>query len=99
MNAIFYRPRTGCPCRAATQPPLRVEIVKRPDGCSRFAVLPSRWVERIFTWFGGNRRLARDYENLAGALAVFIAPHTSASLSGESPGSYRSKSGSKLQEP
>ena len=57
----------------AKQPPLRVEIVKRPDGCSGFVVLPRRWVvERTFSWFGRNRRLAKDYENLADTLAAFI---------------------------
>ena len=58
---------------AAKQPPLRVEIVKRPDDCSGFIVLPRRWVvERTFSWFGRNRRLAKDYENLADTLAAFI---------------------------
>jgi transposase len=57
----------------AAQPPLRVEIVKRPDDCSGFVVLPRRWVaERTFSWFGRNRRLAKDYENLADTLAAFI---------------------------
>ena len=50
----------------AAQPPLRVEIVKGPDDSSGFIVLPRRWVvERTFSWFGRNRRLAKDYENLA----------------------------------
>ena len=57
----------------AAQPPLRVEIVKRPDDSSGFIVLPRRWVvERTFSWFGRNRRLAKDYENLADTLAAFI---------------------------
>ena len=57
----------------ATQPLLRVEIVKRPDDSSGFIVLPRRWVvERTFSWFGRNRRLAKDYENLADTLAAFI---------------------------
>ena len=57
----------------AAQPPLRVEIVKRPDGSAGFIVLPRRWVvERTFSWFGRNHRLAKDYENLADALAAFI---------------------------
>ena len=40
----------------AAQPPLRVEIVKRPDDSSGFIVLPRRWVvEWTFSWFGRNR--------------------------------------------
>ena len=59
---------------ATEQPPLRVEIVKRPDDSSGFIVLPRRWVvERTFSWFGRNRRLAKDYENLADTLAAFIS--------------------------
>ena len=39
-----------------------------------FVVLPRRWVvERTFSWFGRNRRLAKDYENLAQTLAAFVA--------------------------
>ncbi len=58
---------------AAKQPPLRVEIVERPHDASGFVVLPRRWVvERTFSWFGRNRRLAKDYENLADTLAAFI---------------------------
>ena len=57
----------------AAQPPLRVEIVKRPDDSAGFIVLPRRWVvERTFSWFGRNRRLAKGYENLADALAALI---------------------------
>ena len=38
-----------------------------------FVVLPRRWVvERTFSWFGRNRRLAKDFENLADTLAAFI---------------------------
>jgi transposase len=29
-------------------------------------------VERTFSWFGGNRRLAKDFENLAETLATFV---------------------------
>ena len=58
---------------AAAQPPLCVEIVTRPDDSSGFIVLPRRWVvERTFSWFGRNRRLVQDYENLADPLAAFI---------------------------
>ncbi|MBF6590024.1 MAG: transposase, partial [Ktedonobacterales bacterium] len=42
-----------------------VEIVKRSDTQppDTFAVQPHRWtVERTFAWWGGLRRLSRDYE-------------------------------------
>jgi transposase len=39
-----------------------------------FVVLPRRWVvERTFSWFGRNRRLNKDYENLADTLAAFVS--------------------------
>ena len=50
-----------------------MEIVKRRDDMKGFAVLPRRWVvERTFSWFGGNRRLAKDFKNLAEILAAFV---------------------------
>jgi transposase len=58
---------------AAKSPGLRVQIVKRTDDVKGFVVLPRRWVvERTFSWFGRNRRLAKDYENLAATLASFV---------------------------
>jgi transposase len=52
---------------------LRLEIVKRSDTAKGFIVLPRRWVvERTFSWFGQNRRLAKDYETLAETLAAFV---------------------------
>jgi transposase len=52
---------------------LRLEIVKRTDDVGRFIVLPRRWVvERTFSWFGRNRRLAKDWENLADTLLAFV---------------------------
>ena len=57
----------------ARSPGLRLEIVKRSDDTKGFVVLPRRWVvERTFSWFGRNRRIAKDYENLAETLAAFI---------------------------
>ena len=54
-------------------PSLRIEIVKRSDDRKGFVVSPRRWVvERTFSWFGRNRRLAKDYENLADTLAAFV---------------------------
>jgi putative transposase len=41
----------------------RVEIVKRREEQRGFQVQPHRWiVERTFGWFGGFRRLSKDYE-------------------------------------
>ena len=52
---------------------LRVEIVKRSDDMNGFVVVPRRWVvERTFSWFGRNRRLAKDFESLAQTLATFV---------------------------
>ncbi len=57
----------------AKVPVLRLEIVKRSDDMSGFVVLPRRWVvERTFSWFGRNRRLAKDFENLATTLETFV---------------------------
>jgi hypothetical protein len=57
----------------AKVPVLRMEIVKRSDDMKGFVVLPRRWVvERTFSWFGRNRRLAKDFENLAATLATFV---------------------------
>jgi transposase len=53
---------------------LRIEIVKRSDDMKGFVPLPRRWViERTFAWFGRNRRLAKDFENLAETLSAFVA--------------------------
>ena len=58
----------------AKVPCLRIEIVKRSDDMKGFVVLPRRRVvERTFSWFGRNRRLAKDFENLADTLAAFIS--------------------------
>jgi len=57
----------------AKVPRLRMEIVKRGVDVKGFVVLPRRWVvERTFSWFGRNRRLAKDFENLAETLAGFV---------------------------
>ena len=50
-----------------------MEIVTRSDNMKGFVVLPRRWVvERTFSWFGRNRRLARDFENLGITLETFV---------------------------
>jgi transposase len=57
----------------ATVPRQRLAIVKRSNDMKGFVVLPCRWVvERTFSWFGRNRRLATDFENLAEALVTFV---------------------------
>lgn len=57
----------------AREPSLRIEIIKRSDDMKGFVVLPRRWVvEPTFSWFGRNRRLAKDYENLAATLTTFV---------------------------
>lgn len=57
----------------ATIPVIRVAIVRRTDDLAGFKVEPRRWVvERTFSWFGRNRSLAKDYENLAATLAAFV---------------------------
>ena len=54
---------------------LRMEIVKRSDDIKGFVVLPRRSVvERTFSWFGRNRRLAKDFENLAETLGRLRYP-------------------------
>ena len=50
----------------AKVPVLRTEIVKRSGDMSGFVILPRRRVvERTFSWLGRNRRLAKDFDNLA----------------------------------
>jgi hypothetical protein len=50
-----------------------MEIVKRRDDMKGFVVLLRRWVvERTLFWFGQNRRLADDFENLAETPATFV---------------------------
>jgi transposase len=53
-----------------------IDIIKRSDAVSGFAVLPRRWVvERTFAWLGRCRRLAKDFEaSIESAVAwVFLA--------------------------
>ena len=54
---------------------LRVIQIVRRDDSKGFVVLQRRWVvERTFSWFGRNRRLAKDFENLAETLAALRYP-------------------------
>jgi transposase len=49
---------------------IRLEVVTRSEPKKGFVLLPRRWVvERSFAWAARFRRLARDYERLAGVLA------------------------------
>lgn len=46
---------------------------QRGDEMKGFVILPCRWeVERTFSWFGRNRRRAKDFENLAETLTTFV---------------------------
>jgi transposase len=84
MNAVLYLLRTGCLRRYLPRDsfPLRCRgkdvaaapgDVKRSDDIKGLVVLPRRWVvERTFSLFGRNRRLAKDFENLAETLATFV---------------------------
>jgi len=51
--------------RAEHWPQLDLEIVRRAEGTTGFAVQPRRWVvERSFAWLGLNRLLSKEYERL-----------------------------------
>lgn len=58
------------PAEDAKEHGIRLEVVKHPEAKRGFVLLPRRWVvERSFAWAARFRRLARDYERLAGVLA------------------------------
>jgi transposase len=51
----------------------RVEIVRRPKEAEGFVVVAKRWiVERTLAWISRNRRLARDFENLARTATALV---------------------------
>ena len=51
----------------------RIQIVKRSDRTNGFVVEAKRWiVERTLAWISRNRRLARDFENLARTARALI---------------------------
>jgi transposase len=61
----------GKPRRRRQVPVLR--LIKRSDDIKGLVIRPRPWVaERTFSWFGRNRRLAKDFENLARTLAAFL---------------------------
>ncbi len=48
-------------------------MVRRNPHAVGFEVIKRRRVvERTFSWFGRNRRLAKDYENLAATVLSFV---------------------------
>jgi transposase len=50
-----------------------VEIVKRPKHAEGFVVVAKRWIiERTLAWISHNRRLARDFENLARTATALV---------------------------
>lgn len=57
----------------AQWPKLQVQVVKRWEATSGFAVLPRRWiVERTFGWLMRHRRLVRDYERTEASAESWI---------------------------
>jgi transposase len=60
------------PCVAAASP-IRIEIVRKPEGRVGFAVRAKRWVvERFFAWINRNRRLAKDVEATVASAEAFL---------------------------
>ncbi len=52
---------------------VNVEIVKRSDTATGFAVIPKRWiVERTIAWLNRCRRLAKDWECLNRSGLAFL---------------------------
>ena len=73
--------------QVAKVPLLRVEIVKRSDDMKGFVALPRRRVvERTFSWFGRNRRLAKDFENHVETWSSSLSSPAFSSPSGGLPG-------------
>ena len=59
--------------RVAAASPIRVEIVRKPQGQVGFAVHARRWVvERFFAWINRNRRLAKDVEATIASAEAFL---------------------------
>ena len=81
------------PAAAAAEHGIALEVVKLPEAKKGFVLLPRRWVvERSFAWLARSRRLARDYEKTAAALAgwhwaafAVLMLHRAALLSTHSP--------------
>jgi transposase len=59
--------------RVAAASPIRVEIVRKPEGQVGFTVHARRWVvERFFAWINRNRRLAKDVEATIASAEAFL---------------------------
>jgi transposase len=70
-DAGYQRPRVRNTVRKSGA--WRIEIVRRPDAQKGFAVIAKRWVvERTLAWISRNRRLARDFENLARTATALV---------------------------
>ena len=51
----------------------RLEVVSRPHDARGFVVVPRRWaVERTIAWICRNRRLSKDYEELAETTEAWV---------------------------
>jgi len=76
LHGRAFRPYQGPHVAAAS--PIRVKIVRKPEGQVGFAVHARRWVvERFFAWINRNRRLAKDVEaTIASAEAFLYAAST-----------------------
>lgn len=57
----------------AAASPIRVEIVRKPEGQVGFTVQARRWVvERFFAWINRNRRLAKNVEATIASAEAFL---------------------------
>lgn len=71
-DAGYQGPRVAL--AAANAGSWTVEIVKRSDTASGFAVLPKRWiVERTIAWLNRCRRLAKDWERFNRKALAFLS--------------------------
>jgi putative transposase len=65
--------RNGLPEWVAKACGWTLEVVSRPAGARGFVVVPRRWtVERTLAWIGRNRRLSKDYEELAETTEAWV---------------------------
>ena len=49
--------------RVSVASPIRIDIVRKPEGQMGFTVHAKRWVvERLFAWINRNIRLAKDFK-------------------------------------